>query len=136
MKFSYFTSVKSASGVECTAEILLSATHNPNLLSVCSAIAYCTDAEKRGTLKKQLPIITWQAYFPNGSRKNAEAVPSGLFMLDIDHIDEPNQVYHNKVAGRIDELGIMVVHKTPSTKGLRIPDYADVYKYHVFLNNL
>ena len=120
MKFSYFTSVKSASGIECTLEVLLSATHDPNLMSTCSAIAYCTDADQRGKLKKRLPIVTWQAYFPNGSRKNAEAVPSGLFMLDIDHIDEPNQVYYNKVAGRIDELGIMVVHKTPSTKGLRI----------------
>ena len=120
MKFSYFTSVKSASGIECTPEVLLSATHDPNLMSTCSAIAYCTDADQRGKLKKRLPIVTWQAYFPNGSRKNAEAVPSGLFMLDIDHVDEPNQVYLNKVAGRIDELGIMVVHKTPSTKGLRI----------------
>lgn len=120
MKFSYFTSVKSASGIECTPEVLLSATHDPNLMSTCSAIAYCTDADQRGKLKKQLPIITWQAYFPNGSRKNAEAIASGLFMLDIDHVDEPNRLYYDKVAPLIDELGIMVVHKTPSTKGLRI----------------
>ena len=120
MKFSYFTSVKSASGVECTPEVLLSATHNPNLISTCSAIAYCTDTEQRGMLKKQLPIVTWQAYFPNGSRKNAEAIASGLFMLDIDHVNEPNRLYYDKVAPLIDELGIMAVHKTPSTKGLRI----------------
>lgn len=120
MKFSYFTSVKSNSGVECTHDILLSATAATTTAVLANSILRCTDANERGLLKKRLPIITWQAYFPNGRRKNDEAVPSGLFMLDIDHVDEPNKLYYTKITSRIDELGIMVVHKTPSTKGLRI----------------
>lgn len=120
MKFSYFSSVKSNSGIECTHDILLSATGSTTTAVLCNSILRCTDANERGLLKKRLPIITWQAYFPNGRRKNDEAQPSGLFMLDIDHVDEPNKIYYTKITSRIDELGIMVVHKTPSTKGLRI----------------
>ena len=120
MKFSYFSSVKSNSGIECTHDILLSATGSTTTAVLCNSILRCTDANERGLLKKRLPIVTWQAYFPNGRRKNDEAQPSGLFMLDIDHVDEPNKIYYTKITSRIDELGIMVVHKTPSTKGLRI----------------
>ena len=120
MKFSYFSSVKSNSGIECTHDILLSATGSTTTAVLCNSILRCTDANERGLLKKRLPIITWQAYFPNGRRKNDEAQPSGLFMLDIDHVDEPNKIYYTKITSRIDELGIMVVHKTPSTQGLRI----------------
>ena len=120
MKFSYFSSVKSNSGIECTHDILLSATGSITTAVLCNSILRCTDANERGLLKKRLPIVTWQAYFPNGRRKNDEAQPSGLFMLDIDHVDEPNKIYYTKITSRIDELGIMVVHKTPSTKGLRI----------------
>lgn len=120
MKFSYFSSVKSNSGIECTHGILLSATGSTTTAVLCNSILRCTDANERGLLKKRLPIVTWQAYFPNGRRKNDEAQPSGLFMLDIDHVDEPNKIYYTKITSRIDELGIMVVHKTPSTKGLRI----------------
>ena len=120
MKFSYFSSVKSNSGIECTHDILLSATAATTTAVLANSILRCTDANERGLLKKRLPIVTWQAYFPNGRRKNDEAVPSGLFMLDIDHVEEPNKIYYTKITSRIDELGIMVVHKTPSTKGLRI----------------
>ena len=120
MKFSYFSSVKSNSGIECTHDILLSSTAATTTAVLANSILRCTDANERGLLKKRLPIVTWQAYFPNGRRKNDEAQPSGLFMLDIDHVDEPNKIYYTKITSRIDELGIMVVHKTPSTKGLRI----------------
>ncbi len=120
MKFSYFSSVKSNSGIECTHDILLSATAATTTAVLANSILRCTDANERGLLKKRLPIVTWQAYFPNGRRKNDEAQPSGLFMLDIDHVEEPNKIYYTKITSRIDELGIMVVHKTPSTKGLRI----------------
>ena len=140
MKFSYFSSVKSNSGVECTHDILLSATGSTTTAVLCNSILRCTDANERGLLKKRLPIITWQAYFPNGRRKNNEAVPSGLFMLDIDHVDEPNKLYYTKITSRIDELGIMVVHKTPSTKGLRIvakcrPEFSTIAENQQWMAN-
>ena len=69
--------------------------------------------------KKELPAACWQASFGGKRRSNQHARPSGLFALDVDHIDHPREIYQS-FADRIDELGIYVVHITPSTHGLRI----------------
>ena len=71
-------------------------------------------------MKKQLPVLTPHAIFKNGERKNAEAIPSGLSMYDIDHIENPRGYYHSMIADRISELGINMAHVTPSTEGLRL----------------
>lgn len=120
MKFSIFPSVKSSSGSLCTAEKFWSVADERYIKEYCEDIAQEENADKRGDLKKQLPIITWQAYF-EGKRVAKEAQPSGLFMLDIDHMEgDPYEFYKSKIAGHIKDYGIMVVHKTPSTHGLRI----------------
>ena len=71
-------------------------------------------------LKRRLPAVTWQASFTGGRRKNVNAVPSGLVMVDIDHIDNPARVWEMQVAPHREELHIVAVHKTPSCRGLRI----------------
>ena len=120
MRFSIFSSVKSQKGRLCTAEEFWAHADSVDIKTLCAKIAGEEDANKRGELKKQLPIITWQAYF-EGKRVSKEGQASGLFMLDIDHIDgDPYELYKSKIAGRTKELGIMLVHKTPSTHGLRI----------------
>lgn len=119
MKFSYFASPKASRGVECTYEQYLQAANDPKLLQLCNEIAKEEDKDKRGELKKRLPVITWQAFFP-GRRVASEAQPSGLFMLDIDHVDNPFELYSKRIAGRTKELGIVYVGKTASTHGLRI----------------
>lgn len=119
MKFSYFASPKASKGVECTRDQYLQAANDPKLLQLCNEIAKEEDKDKRGELKKRLPVITWQAFFP-GRRIALEAQPSGLFMLDIDHVDNPFELYSKKIAGRTSELGIVYVGKTASTHGLRI----------------
>lgn len=119
MKFSYFASPKASKGVECTRDQYLQAANDPQLLQLCNEIAKEEDKDKRGELKKRLPVITWQAYFP-GRRIASEAHPSGLFMLDIDHVDNPFELYSKKIASRTKELGIVYVGKTASTHGLRI----------------
>lgn len=119
MIFSYFPSVKAQTGQRCTAEMFHEATHSAATQQIIKAVREAETAEDRQRIKKGLPIITWQASFPN-RRVNAEAVPSGLFMLDIDHIDNPSQLYIDKVAGHLIENGIKLVHVTPSGKGLRI----------------
>lgn len=118
MKFSFFQSVKSPKGVVCDNNVFNGAVSNKQVYELANSIAREQDKEARGRLKKSLPIVTWQAYFPN-ARKNDEAQPSGLFMLDVDHIDNPFKLYESFVS-RIPELGIMLVHKTPSLHGLRI----------------
>ena len=106
-------------GELCTYERYLEEASKPELLRLCNDIAAETDKDKRGELKKRLPVITWQAYFA-GKRVNKEAEPSGLFMLDIDHVEEPGKMYSEKIAGRLEELGIVYVGMTASRHGLRI----------------
>lgn len=119
MKFSIFNSPKSQKGEECTRDVYLEMSNSAELRKLCDLIAAESDADKRNELKKRLPVITWQAYFP-GKRLAKEAQPSGLFMLDIDHVENPGQLYAEKVAGRLKELGIVYVGMTASRHGLRI----------------
>ena len=75
--------------------------------------------EKKGELKKRLPILTPHATFKNGRRLNADAVPSGLSMYDLDHIPDPEGRWR-EIEPRKDELGIVMAHITPSAEGLRL----------------
>ena len=75
--------------------------------------------EKKGELKKRLPILTPHATFRNGRRLNADAVPSGLSMYDLDHIPDPEGRWR-EIEPRKDELGIVMAHITPSAEGLRL----------------
>ncbi len=64
----------------------------------CAEIADCHEQMLRGEmsrenfetkkteLKKRLPAFCFHAHFKNGRRLNAEAIASGLSILDIDHI--------------------------------------------------
>lgn len=119
MKFSIFKSAKAQKGEECTYEKFLEVTESAELERLCREIAKEGDEERRGEMKKRLPAVTWQAYF-SGRRVAGEAEPSGLFMLDIDHVEDPWKLYCEKVSGRVKELGIVFVGKTASTRGLRI----------------
>ena len=122
--FDFFRNVRST-GVICTRTLFEGAVQAPALRKLLQQIAAETDNERRAELKKRLPIVTWQAHFPSGRRKNADAQPSGLFMVDIDHVDNPRALYDERVKPLIKDcesagLDILAVHLTPSTKGLRI----------------
>lgn len=119
MKFSIFNSVKASVGRECTYEEYLRVSTSPLVQTICNKIASTEEKELRSELKKQLPIITWQAYF-DGKRLVKEAKPSGLFMVDIDHVDSPFEMYSKQIAKHIKELGIVYVGMTASQHGLRI----------------
>ena len=117
MKFNLFESVKGkVKGALCTWTLFCSMIDSPKVAQIAKAVA-----AGRGELKSSLPAVTWQALFPDGERKSDKAVPSGLFMLDIDHLaEEPGRVYEERVAGHLAELGIRIVHKTVSCHGLRV----------------
>ena len=117
--FTIFRNAKSQIGELCTYERFLERTEDPKLAELCAQIAAEPDNNKRGELKKQLPAVTWQAYFA-GRRITKEAQPSGLFMLDIDHVDDPWALYSEKIVSRKEELGIVFVGKTASGHGLRV----------------
>lgn len=114
-----FSNARSQQGKLCTYELFQDTTNAQWLQDLCAKIAAAESDDERSELKKKLPAVTWQASF-TGRRKASEAIPSGLFMLDIDHVDNPFKLYSDCVAGRIKELDIVFVGKTASTHGLRI----------------
>ena len=115
----------------CTPELLNEALDSPHVGRVCAEIKDALEQkqrgeltteefeEKKGELKKRLPILTPHATFKNGRRLNADAVPSGLSMYDLDHIPDPEGRWRD-IEPRKDELGIVMAHITPSAEGLRL----------------
>ena len=116
----------------CTPELFWKAVRSDYVARVCAAIADAWEQWKRGELtreeyeevknreKRRLPIFTFHATFTGGRRLNAEAVPSGLCLYDIDHLEAPWEYYEHVVEDRVQELGIVLAHVTPSRAGLRL----------------
>lgn len=116
----------------CTEELFNKAVDDPKVLEICQMIsklkqqALNTGDEKRikwcnervSQAKRLLPVITPMATFKDNIRKSANAIESGLNMLDIDHIDNP-RVLWDEVKGKM-PYKVMLVHVTPSGEGLRI----------------
>lgn len=70
--------------------------------------------------KKRLPAVMWQASFNGKARKNENAVPSGLYMLDLDHLEGNTAQIASTFMSKVNECGIMLIHTTPSGHGLRV----------------
>ena len=130
--FDYIQNIRAQHTVPCTADILDVVIHSTIVNNICAELADCREqmmrgemsrddfATKKAELKRRLPAFCFHAHFKNGRRLNAEAIPSGLSILDIDHIPSPETFYNEKVKERTKELGIVLVHMTPSAEGLRI----------------
>ena len=96
--FDYIQNIRSHHTVPCTAEILHTVMRSTIVGQTCAEIADCHEQLLRGEmsredfetkkseLKRRLPAFCFHAHFKNGRRLNAEAEPSGLSILDIDHI--------------------------------------------------
>ena len=78
--------------------------------------------------KQTLPAFIFMGYNPTGtSRKADQLQPTGLMMMDYDHVEEPRNLY-----GRVllalpqlreqfgSELKLALAHITPSGQGLRL----------------
>ena len=130
--FDYIQNIRSHHTVPCTTEILHTVMRSTIVGMTCAEIADCHEQMLRGEmsredfetkkseLKRRLPAFCFHAHFKNGRRLNNEAVPSGLSILDIDHIPSPEVFFNEKVKDRAKELGIVLAHKTPSGEGLRL----------------
>ena len=88
-----------------------------------------TEADRRkvkdqvNALKRKLPVVIPLAHFTNGHRAVEEPINytmSPWSMLDVDGVDDPDKLWENDVKPRVDELHIVWVFKTPSTKGLKL----------------
>ena len=129
--FDYIQNIRSHHTVPCTADILHTVMRSAIVGQTCAEIADCHEQMLRGEmsredfetkkseLKRRLPAFCFHAHFKSGRRLNNEAVPSGLSILDIDHIKGSPEVFFNeKVKDRAKESGIVLAHKTPSGEGL------------------
>ena len=115
----------------CTPDLLKQALDSPHVARICAeiedALEKCRRGELtkdeyetiKGELKKKLPIFTFHATFKNGRRKNDDAVPSGLSIYDLDHIENPRAKW-DSMKERASELGIVLAHISPSLEGLRL----------------
>ncbi len=118
----------------CTPELLNAALDSQQVNDTCQEIARRLAEVKEGTRTREafeaeksrlkadnLPVVCFHASFSDGYRHNQSAVPSGLSIYDVDHLDvDPRAYYLNKVAGREAELGICLAHISPSGEGIRL----------------
>ena len=133
--FSISKSIKTPAQMQpCTPELLNAALDSQQVATTCQEIAQKLQQVKEGTLAREafeeqksrlkadnLPVVCFHATFSDGYRHNETAVPSGLSIYDVDHLEEdPRAYYYNKVAGREAELGISLAHVSPSNEGIRL----------------
>ena len=101
---------------------------SPFVQEICDKIVLLDgkDPEEMARLKQQLPVVYFHAQrFEDNLRKSANAVPSGLVMLDIDHVDNPQDFAKSLLEKEgnalfLEQNRIALVAKTPSNHGIRI----------------
>jgi hypothetical protein len=123
MNFDIFDRLTETTGYPCTRDVFYNTTDGDKVARIwrgCQEAAGQGDKERLGQLKRQLPFITWQASFKDHRRSNANAIPSGLFMLDVDKVENMDDFRQNVIAPAIQnakQLGIVAIHLTPSQHG-------------------
>lgn len=72
--------------------------------------------------KRQLPAFCFHASFGGKKRATANAQPSGMVMIDFDHLtdDEMLRLASALKDGGDADWGVRLVHVTPSGKGIRV----------------
>jgi len=124
--FQYQNKVNAGAPQLCTPEIWDSLIDSPAVANTCAAIAALDPnaadyADRKQALKKRLPIIIpHAASFKNGKRISADAIPSGLAMLDVDHVDNPREWFNSLDKQLLSDNRIYLVAITASGKGLRL----------------
>lgn len=130
--FQYQESVSKGTPKPCTPEIWDQLIDSPEVKNICNRIAALDPTaedynDRKQALKRRLPIIIpHAASFANGKRISADAIPSGLAMLDVDHVDNPREITPLQLSpqGERDKFlrknGIVLVAITASGHGLRV----------------
>ena len=124
--FQYQDKVNAGVPQICTPEIWDSLIDSPEVKSVCDQIAALDPnaadyADRKQALKRRLPIIIpHAASFRNGKRISADAIPSGLAMLDVDHVDNPRDWFESIDKQLLSDNRIYLVAITASGQGLRL----------------
>ena len=124
--FQYQESVSKGTPKPCTPEIWDNLIDSPEVSNICRRIAALDPTaedynDHKQALKRRLPIIIpHAASFKNGKRVSADAVPSGLAMLDVDHVENPKEWFDSIDKQLLSDNRIYLVAITASGKGLRV----------------
>ena len=130
--FCYQEGVSKGTPKLCTKEIWDDLIDSPAVKNICDQIAALDPTtpdynDRKQALKKRLPIIIpHAASFKNGKRVSADAIPSGLAMLDVDHVEKPREITPLQLSPQgerfkfLREHGIVLVAITASGHGLRV----------------
>ena len=129
--FCYQDKVNAGVPQVCTPEIWDQLIDSPEVKSICDQTAALDTTtpdfnDRKQALKRRLPIIIpHAASFRNGKRVSADAIPSGLAMLDVDHVSNPREAYlrllpEGKGEEWFIENGIYLIAITASGHGLRV----------------
>ena len=102
-----------------TRELFETVINSRDVWRIVQQIRATKDKDERAKLKKKLTAICWHAWFDDGVRKNSHAHASGLVMIDLDHIDNPREVYAG-IEEKAKAMGLVCAHVTPSGEGLRL----------------
>ena len=97
------------------------------------------------SLKRKLPAFIFQATFDETTsktgkqgawRKQAATRLTGLVVMDVDHVEDPQALYQAWTGQGLDfkKLGILLIYITPSGKGLKIVFKADAKKGNLIDN--
>ncbi len=125
-RISYQKSVTSGQPQPLTKAIWDRLIDSPEVKNICDRIAALNpDApdfnDRKQALKRRLPIIIpHAASFANGKRISADATPSGLAMLDVDHVEDPRAWFNTINTQVLSYNRIYLVAITASGHGLRI----------------
>ncbi|MBQ6777616.1 MAG: DUF3987 domain-containing protein [Paludibacteraceae bacterium] len=122
----YQLSVTQGFPLPCTEDIWNEIIDRPAVKNICDQIA-ALDPEapdfndRKQALKRRLPIIIPHARaFTNNKRVSADAIPSGLAMLDVDHVDNPREWFEAIDKQLLSDNKIYLVAITASGHGIRI----------------
>ncbi|MBR4499254.1 MAG: DUF3987 domain-containing protein, partial [Paludibacteraceae bacterium] len=124
--FQYQDKVNAGVPQVCTPEIWDQLIDSPEVKSICDQIAALDPStpdynDRKQALKRRLPIIIpHAASFRNGKRISADAIPSGLAMLDVDHVSNPREWFESIDKQLLSDNRIYLVAITASGQGLRL----------------
>ena len=125
MTFDLFQSVNGV-GIPCPTDRLMATIDCQKIRDRVAAVRAAVAAgqkDEASRLKKRLPAVTWQAHFEDGKRRNESALHSGLYMLDIDGVEDVEHVCEQILETATEQClmnEIVAVHISPSGRGIRV----------------
>lgn len=117
--FDYVESISARPQV-CTRRDFDRIADSQRVKALIDRITLAQTPEEVGQLKRQLPAFCFHAHFIHGRRVNAEAEPSRLVMLDVDHVEGRVDHLWERLRTAFFDMGGLLAHKTPSGHGLRL----------------